>query len=173
MRPGRFALVACLALPLAVWASMRIPAPAGDTWLELTDTETGRRIAARALREGEEVVLTWKNSLFGLMVTEVFVARAGILELTRVTFADPTGGEPPRVRPSDVKDLYQTGGPFQAEGLSRPVRHVVFRVGEIGDPRIRIGREVVQLVREVGFGGGVVLVARPPTLHERVVGWFP
>jgi len=172
MRPGRFALVAWLALPLAVWASTRIPAPAGTTRLELTDAETGRRILARVLRDGDEVVLTWKNSLFGLMVTEVFVARAGILELTRISFADPAGGEPPRVRPSDVADLYQTGGAFQAEGLSRPVRRVVFRVGEIGGPRIRVGSEVVAFEREVGFGGAVVLVARPPSLRERIVGGF-
>jgi len=58
----------------------------------------------------EEIVLTWKNSLFGLMVTEVFVARAGHLELTRITFADPRGLPPPVSAPEDLDNLYHTGG---------------------------------------------------------------
>jgi len=71
-----------------------------------------------------------------------------------------------------VDDLYHTGGPFKAEGLSRAVSRVVFRVGEIGDPRIRVGDEVVQLAEQVGFGGAVLLVARRPSLHERLAAWF-
>jgi hypothetical protein len=142
-----------------------VPALAGGaqqaTWVTLTEGGTERRIAAAALREGEELVLTWTNSLFGLRVTEVFAARARGLVLTRVTFADPAGGEPPRVRAEDVDDLYHTGGPFHAEGLSRPVRRVVFRVGEIGDPVIRIGTTRVRLRDAVGFGGAVRLEAGP------------
>jgi hypothetical protein len=171
MRGSRLVLALALGLVPALWVATRIPAPAGSTRLELSDAETGRSIAARTLPEGEEVVLTWTNSLFGLMVTEVFVARTGMLELTRITFADPAGGEPPRVRPTDVEDLYQTGGAFQAEGLSRPVHRVVFRVGEIGDPRIRVGRDVVRLKQEVGFGGAVLLVARGPSLGEHLGAW--
>jgi len=140
----------------------------GQTWLELTDGETGRRILAQLLPGGERVVLTWTNSLFGLPVTEVFVAGNGALMLTEITFADPAGREPPRVRPEDVEDLYHTGGPFKAEGLSRRLSRVVFRVGEIGDPVLRIGTRVVSLTREVGFGGSVLLVARTPSLRERL-----
>ena len=81
----------------------------------------------------------------------------------------PRGGEPPRVRPEDLDDLYQTGGPFRVEGLAKPVSRVVFRVGEIGQPRMRIGEQVVHLTREVGFGGAVLLVARKPTVLDSVV----
>jgi len=170
----RLALRACapLVILLAVLGLTGwISAPPGHTWLELTDAGTGRKIVSQDLREGEEVVLTWTNSLFGLMVTEVFVARSGILELTRVTFADPAAvGEPPLVRPGDVEDLYHTGGPFRAEGLSRPISRVIFRVGEIGNPTIRIGSELVHLARQVGFGGAALLVARKPSVYERTVG---
>ena len=166
MRPARFGLLACLTLLLALWGSARILAPAEETWLELTQADTGRRILGRVLGDGEEVTLTWRNSLFGVMVTEVFVARGGILRLTQITFADPAGNPPPRVSPSDVDDLYHTGGSFRAEGLSRPVSRVVFRVGEIGDPRIRVGGDVVRLAEQVGFGGAVLLVARRPGLPE-------
>jgi hypothetical protein len=156
---------------LSAW----IPAPAGQTWFELTDAGTGRRIASKILHDGEKVVLTWKNSLFGLLVTEMFVAKNGILTLTEITFDDPRGGDPPHVKPEDVDDLYQTGGPFKAEGLSRQVSRVVFRVGEIGKPVIRVGNQRVELAREVGFGGGVLLVARRPSVYElalgRVLGW--
>jgi hypothetical protein len=172
MRLGRRALAACLILLPVLTLSAWMLAPTGSTWLELTDAGTERRILSRLLPDGEKVVLTWTNSLFGLPVTEVFVAGDGILTLTEITFADPTGREPPRVKPADVDDLYQTGGPFRAEGLSRPVSRVVFRVGEIGNPAIRIGDSEIHFVREVGFGGAVRLVARRPSLRERIVGWF-
>lgn len=127
-------------------------------------------IASRLLPDGEKVVLTWTNSLFGLPVTEVFVAGGGVLTLTEITFADPAGREPPRVKPEDVDDLYQTGGPFKAENLSRPFSRVIFRVGEIGNPVIRIGESEIHFVQEVGFGGAVCLVARRPSLRERIAG---
>jgi hypothetical protein len=100
----------------------------------------------------------------------VFTAGQGILTLTEITFSDPTGHEPPRVGPAEVDDLYHTGGPFRAKGLSRPVSRVVFRVGELGNPAIRIGSRVVQFAREVGFGGAVLLVARKAGLRERIAG---
>jgi hypothetical protein len=164
----RRVLAACLillpVLALAAWTL----APAGSTWLELTDAGTGRRILFQVLPDGEQAVLSWINSLFGLPVTEVFVTGNGILTLTAITFGDPSGREPPRVGPADVDDLYHTGGPFKAEGLSRPVSRVVFRVGEIGNPTMRIGRRVVSFADEVGFGGAVLLVTRKASLYERV-----
>jgi hypothetical protein len=172
MRLRRRALAACAILLPVLWLSGWVPAPAGHTWLELTDAETGRRIASQLLSDGERLVLTWRNSLFHLPVTEEFVAKDGILTLTEIVFADPTGREPPRVRPEDVDDLYHTGGPFRAEGLSRPFSRVVFRVGEIGQPTIKVGNHLVHLAREVGFGGAVLLVARRPSLYEWTLGWL-
>ena len=111
------------------------------------------------LREGDPVVLTWKNSLFDLMVTEMFVARGGILALTIVTFADPRGGQPPPARPKDLDDLYHTGGPFRVNGLAKPIASAVFRVGEIGQPTLQIGKQTGRLAREVGVGGAIRMVA--------------
>lgn len=162
----RLYLPAAAVVLLALWVPLWIAVIRGHTWLELTDAETGREIAARALGEGEEIVLTWKNSLFGLMVTEVFSARGGRLELTQVTFADPQGRKPPQARPEDLDDLYHTGGPFSVEGLSKPVTQLIFRVGEIGDPRLEVGKQQIQMARQVHFGGAVRLVARRPNLWE-------
>jgi hypothetical protein len=131
-----------------------------STLLRLTDESTGRGIVKVGLRDGQEVVLTWQNSLFNLPVEEVFVAEGGCLVLRTVTFADPSGTPPPLVRPEDLDDLYHTGGPFRAEGLSRPFTRLVFRVGEIGKPKLRIGSRVFDLEKEVGFGGAVVLWIR-------------
>lgn len=131
------------------------------TLLTLTDAQTGSRIACEPLSEGEEVALTWRNSLFNLRVEEVFVAEGGRLQLTKVTFQDPRGMEPPLARPEDLDDLYHTGGPFRVEGLSKPFTRLVFRVGEIGDPRLGIRQRVVELAKEVGFGGAVVLTVEP------------
>ncbi len=170
MRLRSRALAGCLILLLVLALSGRLPAPAGSTWLELTDAGTGRRIAAQLLSEDERVVLNWTNSLFRLPVTEEFAARDGVLTLTGVTFADPTGREPPRVRPEDVDDLYHTGGPFKAEGLSRSFSRIVFRVGEIGRPTLTVGTRLIRLAEEVGFGGAVLLVVRRPRLYEYALG---
>ena len=167
----RRVLAACaIFLPVLCLSAWLLAAP-GHTWLELTDERTGRKILSRLLSDGEQVVLTWTNSLFRLPVTEVFVAGSGVLTLTEITFGDPTGRESPRVKPADVDDLYHTGGPFKAVGLSRPVSRVVFRVGEIGRPALKIGNRLVQFADEVGFGGAVLLLARPATVGERIAGW--
>jgi hypothetical protein len=172
MRSRRRILAVCViflpVLGLSVWRL----APPAHTRLELTDGGTGRKIVSRHLPGGERVVLTWTNSLFRLPVTEVFVAGGGRLTLTEITFGDPAGREPPRVKPEDVDDLYHTGGPFRAEGLSRPVTRVVFRVGEIGQPAITVGKRVIRFADEVGFGGTVVLTARPASFRERMRAWL-
>ncbi len=168
----RRALATSLVLLPVLAVSLWSVAGLGHTRIDLTDAETGRRIASHLVADGSRVVLRWTNSLFRLPVTEVFVAGDGVLTLTEITFADPGGREPPRVRPEDVDDLYHTGGPFHAEGLSRQVSRVVFRIGEIGQPAIQVGTRTVDLAQEVGFGGAVLLVARTPSLRERIVGNF-
>ncbi len=157
---GLSALVLCSATLLVL--SPRATRPRGLTWLELTDADNGRRIFAGALSDGEEIGLTWKNSLFGLTVTEVFIARAGRLDLARVTFADPRGLPPPVAKPEDLDDLYHTGGPFHVEGLARPLTRAIFRIGEIGNPVMTIASQTIHLKQEAGFGGAVLVQARKP-----------
>ncbi|MCE5336517.1 MAG: hypothetical protein LLG06_18220 [Desulfobacteraceae bacterium] len=135
----------------------------GYTQLEITDRESGRVILSSLLRDGEKTVMTWRNSLFGLDVTEIFQSQGGFLVLDGVTFADPSGMPPPEVSPSDVDDLYQTGGPFTARGIGRSFSRVVYRVGEIGNPTFRARDRTVNFKNEVGFGGGVVLTAAVPS----------
>lgn len=172
MRSRRRILAVCAIFLPVLCLSVWLLAPPGHTRLELTDERTGRKIVSRLLPDGERVVLTWTNSLFRLPVTEVFVAGSGRLTLTEIAFGDPAGREPPRVRPEDVDDLYHTGGPFKAEGLSRPVARVVFRVGEIGRPAMTVGQRVVRFADEVGFGGAVLLTARPANFRERIEAWL-
>ncbi len=157
-RPTQLLLLA-VALLGALWFVRVVPGEAAATRVELTDLDTGRAIATRTLCAGEPVVLRWRNSLFGLDVTEVFVAGPGRLELTSVTFADPAGGEPPRVASRDLDDLYHTGGAFRADGLARPFTRVVFRVGQIGNPVLQMGEAEVHFLREVGFGGAIRMTA--------------
>lgn len=153
-------LFVCVAVGLIL--SPRAARPRGLTWLELTDAGSGRTIFAGALIYGDEIVLTWKNSLFKLAVTEVFAARSGRLDLTQVTFADPRGLPPPVARPEDLDDLYHTGGPFHVEGLARPLSRAVFRISEIGNPVMAIAGRTIHFKQEVGFGGAVLLQARRP-----------
>ena len=138
----------------------------GITRLELNEVGTGRKIFSAFLRDGELVVLTWKNSLFGLQVTEGFEVQSGTLVLTKINFADPRGSVPPTVRAEDVDDLYHTGEPFFVQGLAKPFKQVVYRVGEIGDPKMKVKDRVVEFKEEVGFGGGVALTVRNVGLLE-------
>lgn len=144
---------------------------AGFTRLELTDAATARILFAANLRDGTPITLTWHNSLFDLDVIEEFVTENGALIQTSVTFADPRGVPPPIVAPSDVDDLYHTGGAFSARGMRRPFTRIVYRVGEIGNPKMTIGARVIEFKREVGFGGSIVLTTRAVALRELVLGW--
>jgi hypothetical protein len=140
--------------------------PAGYTRIELVAEEGGKTILSDVVPDGEPVTLTWRNSLFRLDVTEVFLARSGILVQEQVTFAAADGSSPPRVLARDVDDLYHTGGAFDARGLSRPFSRIVYRIGEIGDPKIRVKKKTAALKREAGFGGRVILATSRPALHE-------
>jgi len=162
MRLTLLILAAILVILLVLWLPSRVNVLGNYTWLELTDAETGRKITAQAVKDGEEIVLTWRNSLFDLKVTEVFIAREGRLDLTEVTFEDPRGETPPTVTPEHLDDLYHTGGPFRATGLSKPFTRIIFRVGEIGDPKLKVKNQSIRLIEQVGFGGAVLMVARKP-----------
>ena len=164
---GRTLFLALVFLLVAALLS-QVDLPA-YTRIQIRDGGTGRKILSIVLRHGEEVVMSWKNSLFGLHVTEVFKAQKGMLALTAVTFADPHGPVPPVVRPSDVDDLYQTGGAFTAAGLNRPFDRIVHSVGEIGEPRIRVRDREVDLKQEVGFGGSIVLTTAAAKAYEIVL----
>ena len=167
MQRKLFALMLLPILLLVLWLPSKISAP-GYTRLELTDGEAGSKLLSAVLRDGEPITLTWRNSLFGLDVTEVFVARSGLIVQTEVTFADPRGSTPPPVSPQDVDDLYHTGGPFSAKGLDRPFTRIVYRVGEIGNPKMQVRDRVVEFKREVGFGGRVILSTARPSLYDLI-----
>jgi hypothetical protein len=145
-------------------------APPGYTRIDLTEDGKGREIFSAVVPDGERVTLTWRNSQFGLDVTEGFLARSGDLVQDQVTFSVPGGLPPPRVSPRDVDDLYHTGGPFDARGLSRPFRRIVYRVGEIGDPKMQVRNRTVSFKQVAGFGGRVILTTTRPALHEIL--WF-
>ena len=141
-------------------------APPGYTRIDLTREGQGREIFSAVVPDGERVTLTWRNSQFGLRVTEGFFARSGVLVQDQVTFSAPDGSPPPRVSPRDVDDLYHTGGAFDARGLSRPFRRIVYRIGEIGNPQIRVKNKTAALKKAAGFGGRVILTTTRPKLYE-------
>jgi hypothetical protein len=152
-------------LLLALAASMQVK-PAGYTHFELVDAASGRRLLATVLTNGEPITLTWQNSIFQLPVVEVSYADEGQLVLDQVAFVDPAGVYQMPVTPADVEDLYHTGGPFSTSGLARPYQQVIYRIGEIGDPKFTVRGRVVALKQEVGFGGRVRLDARRASVLE-------
>jgi hypothetical protein len=158
-----------LVLLLLAFCLSSCAAFSAQTRLELTEPATGEKLIALTLKDGETAVLKWRNSLFDLDVTERFVAEAGVLVLTEVTFADPAGSPPVAVQPGEAEGLYQTGGPFSARGLRKPFTEITCRIGEIGHPKLEVGGRVVDLKRAAAFGGQVRITARKPTLFERLL----
>ncbi|MCX8111383.1 MAG: hypothetical protein N3D15_09075 [Syntrophorhabdaceae bacterium] len=133
------------------------PASEKGIFIELRDLATGRKIISQSSTQGDLIILTWNNSLFHLKVTETYTIRDVFIEQTSVTFHDPKGNPPPAIRPGEVDDFYHTGGPFRTEGISRQFKKIIFRIGEYGDPVLKIGENSIRLKEEVGFGGAVVL----------------
>ncbi len=165
MRP-RTAIVIAISIALLAFASLEGFTPSGHTRIELTDEGSGTKLLSMVLEDGAPVTLAWRNSQFGLRVTERFHARGGLLIQDRVTFSNPAGPPPPRVSARDVEDLYHTGGAFDAQGLNRPLSRIVYRIGEIGDPKITVKGTTVSLKQAAGFGGRVILETARPRLHE-------
>jgi hypothetical protein len=145
-------------------------APSGYTRIDLTEGGSGGEIFSAVVPDGERVTLTWRNSQFGLRVIEGFFARSGVLVQDQVTFSAQDGSPPPRVSPRDVDDLYHTGGAFDAQGLARPYQRIVYRIGEIGDPKMQVRNRSVSFKQAAGFGGRVILTTTRPALYE--VLWF-
>jgi len=163
--------VILFALMLVGGGVLCLEAP-GLTRIELTEGVSARVILTTIVRDGEPMTLTWHNSLFDLDVVEEFVTENGVLIQTAVTFADPRGVPPPLVAPEHVDDLYHTGGAFSARGLRRPFTRIVYRVGEIGNPRMTLGARSVEFKREVGFGGSIVLTTRAVKWAEAIASLF-
>jgi hypothetical protein len=159
-------IITLISLSLLGFGLLSQVTPSGYTRIELTEEGRGEKILSVVAPDGEPVTLTWRNSQFGLHVTEVFFARGGLIIQDQVTFSDPGGPPPPRVSAHDVDDLYHTGGAFDARGLSRPFSRIVYRIGEIGDPRIHVKNRTAALKKAAGFGGRVILTTARPKLYE-------
>ena len=169
MRRWALIFVGIAASLLALGLLSRI-APSGYTRIDLTEDGKGRDIFTAVVPDGDRVTLSWRNSQFGLHVTEGFFARSGVLVQDQVTFSAPDGPPPPRVSPRDVEDLYHTGEAFDARGLSRPYQRIVYRIGEIGDPKMQVRNKTVSFKQAVGFGGRLILTTTRPALYEIL--WF-
>ena len=101
MRP-RTAIVIAISIALLAFASLEGFTPSGHTRIELTDEGSGTKLLSMVLEDGAPVTLAWRNSQFGLRVTERFHARGGLLIQDRVTFSNPAGPPPPRGRRSRI-----------------------------------------------------------------------
>jgi hypothetical protein len=143
--------------------------PPGYTRIHVVAEGAENPLFSAVVPDGERLTLFWRNSQFGLDVTEEFFTRGGILVQDRAAFAIPGGPPPPRVAARDVDDLFHTGGPFDARGLSRPLTRIVYRIGEIGNPRLCVQKRTIAFKEEAGFGGRVILTAKRPSLFEILI----
>jgi len=132
----------------------------------ISDKDTGRIIFSELIKPGENITLTWRNSLFNLEVTETYIIRDTFFEQTGVTFHDPYGKPEPLIRAEEVDDFYHTGGPFKVAKMSRPFKSIVFRIGEVGNPVIRLKGKDINLKSQVGFGGVVIVEVKSPSVFK-------
>ena len=159
-------IITLISLSLLIFGLFSQITPSGYTRIELTEEAKGEKILSVLAKDGEPLTLTWRNSQFGYQVTEVFYARGGLIIQDQVTFSNPGGPPPSRVSAADVADLYHTGGTFDARGLNRPFSRIVYRIGEIGNPKIRVQNKTAALKKAAGFGGRVILTTARPKLYE-------
>ena len=145
--------------------------PSGYTKIVLTQEGKSGKLFSAVAPDGERLTLSWRNSLFGLQAKEGFFARSGVLIQDQVIFFTPDGAPPPRVSPEEVDDLYQTGGAFDARGLSRSFSRIVYRIGEIGDPKLHVQGRTVAFKQAAGFGGRIILTTSRPALYEILGSW--
>ncbi|MGB9631591.1 MAG: hypothetical protein ACP5KE_08840 [Candidatus Methanodesulfokora sp.] len=123
----------------------------------LLDYDSGRLIYSTCLNDGEAIVYKWKNSLFGLNVTEIFLVRNDSLVLSELIYEDPHGNYEPLVKSDDLDYLCHEGGPFHAVNISKVYKELIFMVGKVGKPKIIVNGDLIDLEREVGFGGRVLI----------------
>ena len=75
MRTRRLVIVVLLCtVPVGLWLLLRMTPP-GYTRIDLTEEGKGHNLLSAVLPDGEQVILTWRNSQFGLDVTETFFTR--------------------------------------------------------------------------------------------------
>jgi len=129
----------------------------GKSRLTLMDESRGANLLDLTLKDGEEIFLYWRNSLFNLDVIEKFTIDRGTLVLTEVHFFNPSESPPPLIPLKEVEDLYQTGDSFSVQGLKKKWTQIDFRIGEIGHPKLKVKGQVLDLKELVGFGGKVRL----------------
>ncbi|MEM3372334.1 MAG: hypothetical protein QXO55_06985 [Candidatus Korarchaeum sp.] len=125
--------------------------------LTLSDADSGRLIYSACLYDGECLTYDWKNSLYGLNVTEVFSVWNGSLVLMEIVYHDPHGNPEPLADPDDLEYLCHQGGPFRATNVSKAYAEISLMVGRVGKPRVSVRDRTVDLDSEVGFGGRVIL----------------
>ena len=145
-------------------------APPGYTRIDLTGDGKGREIFSAVVPDGERVTLTWRNSQFGLRVTEGFFARSGVLVQDQVTFSASGRSAPSARLPPGRRRPLPHGRGVRRPGAFPAVPRIVYRIGEIGDPKMQVQNKTVSFKQAAGFGGRLVLTTTRPALYEIL--WF-
>ena len=140
--------------------------PSGYTRIVSDGDGKGRGIFPR--RAGRErVTLTWRNSLRSRGHGRFLRPERRLCD--QVTFSRRTVRRL-RASPQGTSTTSTTReGHFDARGLSRPYQRIVYRIGEIGDPKLQCGT-----VTGPSTGGGLRRAGGPdgdrPALYEIL--WF-
>ncbi|HOP86338.1 MAG TPA: hypothetical protein PKZ54_07680 [Syntrophorhabdaceae bacterium] len=151
-------LLRIIIITIYIIISCSSPAISIDEFIVIiSDKDTGRIISSEVTKLGETIILTWRNSLFNLEVTETYTIGDTFFEQTGVIFHDPYGKPEPVIKAEEIDDFYHTGGPFKVANMSRAFKKIVFRIGEVGNPVIKLKGKDINLTSQVGFGGVVIV----------------
>ena len=157
-------MVRVLALLAFLLAGMLLAAPAPA--LTITDLTSGQDLLCRPLSGGARATLVFTHSMYGGEVREEFAAAPdGHLRRIAVTTANAAAAEYYAYTAAVVRD----GDRFRVAIPAAVFAEIVVRVDRIGDHRLRVGGEDVDLVAVAGDRHAVRLALRPVSTVDQVL----
>ena len=137
-------LKAAAAAILVIAAAIAIIWLTAPQALILQDAQSGKKIAAYALQDGETFSVTFVHSVNQSPVTEVYCAHDGALYVTQCIYSTLGAGVASTLEPGWT--LTQNGdGTWTLSGLDTRMNDLVYIVGTVSDHVLRIGTRTISL----------------------------
>ncbi len=132
-----------------------------------TDLTSGTRAVCRPAGADARLTLAFTHSMYGGRVFEEYAAtRSGDLRRMSVTTEHPAAAEYYAYYGATIRD----GTRFRVVVPVEEIAQVVVRVDRVGDQRLTLGGEEVDLLAAAGAGHQVRLAVEPVALGRRLLG---
>ena len=154
------------AILLLLLALAPLPASSGLAFVA-TDLTADRPVLCRPVRAGDRIVLAFTHSMYGGDVREAYVAMGdGRLRRVAVTTANAAAAE----YYADTAGVTREGDRFRLEVPDVSFARIVVRADRIGDHRLAVGAETVNLAASTGNTRQVQLALKERPIWNRLLG---